>query len=99
MEISTEKRSIFCQGIDRLIAEKELEITNIMQRTEQDYSIQKSLEKFMEKGFSLEVAKERDLQKAKQDINEYRQLQEEIGSRKNHLILVPQFVKLNLNKE
>ncbi|MFJ5625424.1 hypothetical protein ACIQD3_22605 [Peribacillus loiseleuriae] len=97
MEISSEKRFILCKGLDCLIGMKEFEINEIKTRTEQDYSIARSFEKYMDNGFSLEVAKERDIQKVIQEIKELRRLREEINSLKNHLLLIPQFVKLQLN--
>lgn len=99
MDFSMEKRLILCQGLDYLIEEKESQIAEIQQRTEQDYATAKSLEKYMVGGFLLEVAKERDVLKTRQAINELKELRESIGSRKNHLLLVPTFVQLHLKAD
>ncbi|MCK2000824.1 hypothetical protein MZM54_05400 [[Brevibacterium] frigoritolerans] len=99
MKLSTEKRLMLSKGLDSLIHIKEMEITKIKQRTEENYSAAKILGPFFDGGFSLEVSKEKDIQKVKNEINELRQLRADIDSIKNHLLIVPNFIQLHLKSE
>lgn len=99
MELSTDKRLLLCKGLDRLIHIKEMEIAEIKQRTEENYSAAKILGNFFDDGFSLDVSKERGIQKVKKEINELIQLRADIDSLKNHLLLVPNYIKLHLKSE
>jgi hypothetical protein len=81
-----------------LIDDKEYEITQIKEKTVDDYHIQKRIaDKHTSKPFNLEVRKERDIQKARAEITKLRDLSNKINNGDNRILAIPRFIQLNLS--
>lgn len=98
MEFTSDERLMLYRGLDKLIDEKEFEITQIEEKTVDDYHIRKRiLDAHGSKPFNLEVAKERDIQKEKAEIVKLRDLSRKIDNGDNRILSIPRFIHLNLS--
>jgi hypothetical protein len=98
MELTNDERMTLYRGLDKLIDEKEFEITQIDEKTVDDYHIRKRiLDAHGSKPFNLEVAKERDIQKARTEITKLRDLSNKINNGENRILTIPRFIHLNLS--
>ncbi|PGT90005.1 hypothetical protein [Bacillus thuringiensis] len=93
MKFSTDKRMSLCKGLSYLIKEKEIEIEKIKGRTEGDYGIAKAM---LGDKFSLEEVIREDVCRAMHEVSELKELQRNIDDTSNHLLLVPNYIQLQL---
>ena len=100
MELTLDERMAVCNGLNRLVEDKESEITSIGKKTPDDYALQKRMsDKFSLVPFNFEVQKERDVQKVIAEIHKLQDLSNKINSGENRILAVPRFIQLNLTEQ
>lgn len=100
MEMTSAQRVLLAESLRSMIEEKEEEIEEINEKTEADYAkLIRMSGKLNRKPFSLELAKEKEIQKVRVAISELRKLDDLIVGGNHRILAVPNYIRLNLGSE
>lgn len=97
MNLGLDEIMLLLNGLDASIELKEYEISDIVDRTEEDYLTRINVRKGRGLSWDLDEFKCKDIEKVREEIREIERLRESINSGKNHVMLVSKDVRLTLS--
>lgn len=97
MNLGIDEIMLLLNGLDASIELKEYEISDIVDRTEEDYLTRINIRQRRGLSWDLDEFKCKDIEKVREEIREIERLRESINSGKNHVMLVSKDVRLTLS--
>lgn len=97
MNLGLDEIMLLLNGLDASIELKEYEISDIEDRTEDDYRTRINVRQGRGLSWDLDEFKRKDIEKVREELREIERLRALINSGKNHVMLVSKDVRLTLS--